>query len=221
MGRNSPKVSEAAKVSAGIKVDKYRDFQSLQKAERSDAFHISATDRETSACIIAPHGGGIEPGTSELAAAVAGEKFSLYLFEGKKISSNRDLHITSTNFDEPAGVKLVERSRYCIAFHGCQGGGETAFIGGRNMALKATMAEKLLANGFTVATHENPELQGESRANICNRGYSGEGVQFELSWGLRQRLTDPTHHSSAPSRESFVAAIRKSIAEYDEKGPSA
>jgi phage replication-related protein YjqB (UPF0714/DUF867 family) len=55
--------------------------------------------------VIAPHGGGIEPGTSELATAIAGDDFSLYLFEGLKSAGNGELHITSTNFDEPISAK--------------------------------------------------------------------------------------------------------------------
>ena len=35
-----------------------------------------------------PHGGGIEPGTSEVADAIAGEEFSFYAFEGLKSSDN-------------------------------------------------------------------------------------------------------------------------------------
>jgi phage replication-related protein YjqB (UPF0714/DUF867 family) len=43
--------------------------------------------------ILAPHGGGIEPGTSELAEAVAGEGLSFYAFEGLKRSGNAVLHV--------------------------------------------------------------------------------------------------------------------------------
>jgi phage replication-related protein YjqB (UPF0714/DUF867 family) len=45
--------------------------------------------------VIAPHGDGIEPGTSEVAEPVAAADFCFYAFEGIK-SKNGDLHITST-----------------------------------------------------------------------------------------------------------------------------
>ena len=38
--------------------------------------------KEANIVIIAPHGGGIEPGTSELAIAIAGEELSFAVFEG-------------------------------------------------------------------------------------------------------------------------------------------
>ena len=42
--------------------------------------------------VMAPHGGGIEPGTSELACAIAGKQHSYYTFSGIKTSGNRLLH---------------------------------------------------------------------------------------------------------------------------------
>jgi phage replication-related protein YjqB (UPF0714/DUF867 family) len=51
--------------------------------------------------IIAPHGGKIEPGTSEIAAAIAGDDYSLYRFQGLRDRPREELHITSAKFDEP------------------------------------------------------------------------------------------------------------------------
>src|SRR5215207_4035760 len=58
--------------------------------------------------VIAPHGGGIEPGTSELCLAVAGYHpatldatppggvtFDYWMFEGLRRTGNGDLHVTS------------------------------------------------------------------------------------------------------------------------------
>ena len=51
---------------------------------------------ESPIAILAPHGGGIEAGTSEIARAVAGSEFNLYLFEGIRPAGNYDaLHLTS------------------------------------------------------------------------------------------------------------------------------
>ena len=37
---------------------------------------------------------------------------------------------------------------------------------------------------FVVRIHDNPNLQGVDKNNICNRGLSGQGAQLELSlWG--------------------------------------
>jgi phage replication-related protein YjqB (UPF0714/DUF867 family) len=75
--------------------------------------------RDGVAALIAPHGGGIEPGTSEVADAIAATDFSFYAFEGIKADGNRrDLHITSRRFDEPRCVDLVKASPQVISIHG-------------------------------------------------------------------------------------------------------
>ncbi len=80
-------------------MDKYSNFEALQ-AEQTEGrdFHVQVAMREDSAvAVIAPHGGAIEPGTSELVVAIAGEELSFAIFEGAMAAQNRDLHITSTN----------------------------------------------------------------------------------------------------------------------------
>jgi phage replication-related protein YjqB (UPF0714/DUF867 family) len=63
--------------------DKYGSFAELQNREREGVdFSIRVMPLETSAAIIAPHGGMIEPGTSDIAAAIAGNDYGLYCFEG-------------------------------------------------------------------------------------------------------------------------------------------
>jgi phage replication-related protein YjqB (UPF0714/DUF867 family) len=44
--------------------------------------------------VIAPDGGSIEPGTSEIALKIAGLDFSFYAFEGRRKQHNNCLHIT-------------------------------------------------------------------------------------------------------------------------------
>src|SRR5664279_5723233 len=67
-------------------------------------FQIRKKRRDSRVAIIAPHGGAIEPVTSKLAEATAGASFSWYCFEG--LNGNRgNLHITSSNFDEPQCLK--------------------------------------------------------------------------------------------------------------------
>ena len=53
-------------------VDRYRNFAQLRNGETEGIdYRICSTERESFAAIIAPHGGSIEPGTSEIAAAIA------------------------------------------------------------------------------------------------------------------------------------------------------
>jgi phage replication-related protein YjqB (UPF0714/DUF867 family) len=72
---------------------------------------------------IAPHGGRIEPGTSEIAALIAGESYNLHRFEGRKPpGQNAVLHITSHHFDEPRALNLARKCRIVLGIHGCRGG---------------------------------------------------------------------------------------------------
>ncbi|ABI57137.1 poly-gamma-glutamate hydrolase family protein [Alkalilimnicola ehrlichii MLHE-1] len=198
-------------------MDRYSNFKAL-KAEQTEGrdFRVQVAVRDEAAvAVIAPHGGAIEPGTSELAFAIAGEQFSFAIFEGTKVAKNRDLHITSTNFDEPRCVEVVARSRTAVAIHGENSPGETVFAGGADALLRSQISEALAEAGFTVRKHENPNLQGTSRANICNRGTSGAGVQLELSRGLRSTLFESLNKAGRARQTDvfykFVDAVRQGL----------
>ena len=76
-------------------MDKYNSFPELAKSTEQDRdFRVRLQNRPGSTVVIAPHGGGIEPGTSEIAEAVAGDDLSFYAFEGIKSTGNHELHIT-------------------------------------------------------------------------------------------------------------------------------
>jgi len=198
-------------------MDVYRNFAELSGAEREDIdFRISAVKRDGSkAVIVAPHGGAIEPGTSEVAIEVANNDLSLAIFEGIKPKGNKRLHITSTNFDEPRCVELVQESDTVVAIHG-EGSNElSVFLGGRDNELCVRLKAVLERYGFTVKTHGNPDLHGLNEVNICNRGRHGAGVQLELSSGLRQTffqsLTDKGRKKSTVELVRFVAAVREGL----------
>jgi phage replication-related protein YjqB (UPF0714/DUF867 family) len=195
-------------------MDVYRNFAELIEAEREDIdFRISAVKREESrTAIVVPHGGAIEPGTSEVAKEVANNDLSLAIFEGIKPKGNKRLHITSTNFDEPRCVELVQESDTVVAIHG-EGSDElSVFLGGRDDELCVQLKAALEQYGFTVKTHENSDLHGLNEANICNRGRHGAGVQLELSFGLRQTffqsLTDKGRKKPTDEFFRFAAAVR-------------
>ena len=90
----------------------YRNFADLSRAQvRGRDYEISVRRRpRSSVAIIAPHGGEIEDGTSEIAAAIAADDHHLYLFEGLRQSRNyHALHLTSHLFDEPGTLDQVAR----------------------------------------------------------------------------------------------------------------
>lgn len=199
-------------------MDTYRSFAELCKSEKEDVdFRILIVKRKGSAiAIIAPHGGAIEPGTSEVAKAVAGDDLPLALFEGiKPEGGNRRLHLTSTNFDEPRCVELVLRVDAVVAIHGEASAEPSVFLGGRDHMLGAQLKAVLQRDGYSVETHGNTDLHGFSTKNICNRGRNGAGVQLELSRGLRRMffrsLTDKGRKEPTDELFRFAAAVRQGL----------
>lgn len=175
--------------------DKYRNFADLHSAEPPGAYMISVRDACT-ACIIAPpHGGGIEQGTSEITLAIAGSRRSYYLFEGVKSRGNKALHITSANFDEPAGFAVMRRAQVVVTVHGEKGDDEVVYIGGLNASLKSSVRASLEPFGYVVNEHSNPLLQGLHVQNICNIGVNGAGLQLELTEGLRASFFKSLTHA--------------------------
>ncbi len=96
--------------------DKYGSFRELVSGELPDAFEITecyGAMRHVS--IIAPHGGKIEPGTSQIARSISGDLFNLYCFDGRKPRYNDHLHITSTKFDEPTAIRMASTDSSSVA----------------------------------------------------------------------------------------------------------
>src|SRR6516164_10197773 len=126
----------------------YRCYADLARAqvEGSD-FNVRVQRRpESAVAILAPHGGAIEAGTSEIARAVAGSEFNLYLFEGLRASgSYAALHLTSHRFDEPQCLALLAGCDQVIAIHGCRGAGPEALLGGLDGVLKERIGAAIAA----------------------------------------------------------------------------
>ena len=164
--------------------DKYFNFDALSRSEPSDDWRIIRAYRPDSmVLIIAPHGGCIEPGTSELATQIAGDDYSLYCFEGLKRSSNRDLHITSHHFDEPSALELAAPSAVIVGVHGCLGEG-AIYVGGLDSPLVELLAGALKIARLPVfaSDHKYPATHPN---NICNRGSRRLGAQLEITRDLR------------------------------------
>ena len=171
--------------------DKYPNFEELSRNETSGIdFRILVRQATSAFAIVTPHGGGIEPGTAEIADAIAAEDFSFYAFEGLKPAGNADLHITSTYFDEPMCLNVVELSNIVITIHGehSEEDGEGVFLGGRDEKLGRRLGAALKSKDFAVSKHSDPQLQGLESKNLCNRGASGKGVQLELSRSVRKEM---------------------------------
>lgn len=172
--------------------DKYTSFYSLKENYRNDIdYRIKKIDIGGKILILAPHGGGIERGTSELARAIAGNDLSLYLFEGlmPKACESQELHIPSTRFDEPKCLKLVQKFQTTLAIHGCGGKEPMIYVGGKDIDFKERLIAELAAKGYPVQLGTE-KYAGIYSSNICNRTNSRKGVQLEFSNGLRRFLFD-------------------------------
>jgi phage replication-related protein YjqB (UPF0714/DUF867 family) len=145
-----------------------------------------------------------------------GADHSYYAFDGKKPNDNRDLHITSTNFDEPVGLEIARRAQTVIAIHGSNAADDVVCVGGLNTKLAKKIKKELRVRGFQVGEHPNLRMHGDAPNNICNRGMQGAGVQFELPRGLRQKMFgDLTRAGRANPTElfhEFVATVRAALA---------
>lgn len=201
--------------------DRYKNFVDLAAHEKENLdFRVRSQERHGAAAVMAPHGGGIEPGTSELAEAIATADLSFYAFEGLKRNSNGVLHITSSRSDEPKAVALVTASPRVVALHGEQDcRDEVVFVGGLDKGLGKRIQADLQAVGFLVGIHDDPYLQGFEKSNICNRGQSGRGVQLELSQPLRKSFFQSFDRNGCQHRtkqgDRFVDAVRKALREGD------
>jgi phage replication-related protein YjqB (UPF0714/DUF867 family) len=194
----------------------YRGFQELARYQRAGRdWERTVASRGSAVAIVAPHGGNIEAGTSEIAALLAGDDFSLYAFEGRMPRGNSRLHITSTRFDDPVCLALVAGARIALTVHGCRGEQPIVYLGGRHTALRARMAEALRGAGFN-ARPDDPRHPGEDPRNICNRGNDGHGVQLEISCGLRRTMFAGLRaHERAeigPPLVAFVVALHPILA---------
>jgi len=197
-------------------MDKYANFKALEQYEIEDKdYEIQSRKGISDIAVIAPHGGGIEPGTSEITNAIAGSDHTFYSFKGNKKSGNIDLHITSTKFDELRGVGIVKTADTVLAIHGCREIEEIVYLGGLNNDLMEKININLTQAGFKTGKSPAQELQGTNPDNICNRSRTGQGVQLEISKGLRKKMFDRQCHSDTTNTtevfHEFVSAVRDAI----------
>lgn len=198
-------------------MDRYRSYTELERCEiEGQDYRIRVSRRASGIVVMAPHGGGIEPGTSEIAEATAGIRHSFYTFEGLKRHGCRDLHITSINFNEPKAMEMALASEVVMAIHGCRGEDSVTYLGGTDDLLKGLVREALEEAGFPVM--ENPRFPGLSPCNICNRSRCGKGVQLEISRHLREtmfRSLSQRKEERSPVFHAFSEALRRALSRYE------
>lgn len=195
-------------------MDKYTNYNELKQHERQgEDYVILLREGNSRIALIAPHGGGIEPGTIDIADAVAGSEHTFYAFKGIKKKGNAALHITSDRFDEPKGVKVAENADIVVSIHGCHGKNREVFIGGKNQKLRERISDILNKAGFNAGIRTKSGQSGQHPENICNRGRTGEGVQLEITQGLREKMFDNLHRRSWRKKNALFYAFINSLKE--------
>jgi phage replication-related protein YjqB (UPF0714/DUF867 family) len=181
---------------------KYSSYAELAHREvQGRDYRVRASRRAHSpVLIIAPHGGMIEVGTSEIADSVAAAEHSLFSFEGlKPYGANRDLHITSHQFDHPDCLAMAACSETVLTVHGCLGE-SLIHVGGLDADLAARLARHLGDAGFAVDA-ASKRYPGRHPLNICNRGTREKGAQLEIPYDLR----------TGESRAAIARAVRRAL----------
>ncbi|WP_251943525.1 poly-gamma-glutamate hydrolase family protein [Staphylococcus sp. Marseille-Q5304] len=136
--------------------------------------------------IAAIHGGNIEAGTTELAKLTANlGTYNYYTFKGIRRTNNDELHVISTNYNEPTLEEMQEKVSNSVMIHGAHGNEPVVYLGGKDSDLREEIGDNLEDKGFNV--EETPDyLEGRSDDNIANKNGKKAGVQLELTTALRQ-----------------------------------
>ncbi|GIJ57875.1 hypothetical protein Vau01_053910 [Virgisporangium aurantiacum] len=186
--------------------------------------------------VLALHGGGIEPGTSELCHAIAGyhpadlapvggQIYDLWTFEGIRSTNNGDLHVTSTHCDDPVALSLCAGAHRAVSLHGCTttqaglpAGTAAVLVGGRDTTLKSALLTAYAGVGIVaIDAAGTPALAGTEPSNIVNRTLTGAGAQLELTTPMREAMfttnTRPRRrYTTTAAFWRFVEATRAALA---------
>lgn len=198
-----------------IRNNEYDDLYSLMRNEPSNCYDITFRDRGGNVCIIAPHGGTIEPRTERIARKVAGSEHSFFIFRSMNNQCLRGFsrHVTSTKFRHHDLTRILSHCGIVVTIHGKAdgiNGTGPILIGGLNTKFKEIMLADLTNGGFAAQIAVQGELAGTDPRNICNQGRHGSkpGVQLEIPASLRPR------GMSAGNLNTIANAIRNAIRHY-------
>lgn len=209
-----------------------------RRSRRHEVFDNNSAARGTVplSTVVAPHGGGIEPGTSELCLAIAGYHpatlvatggpvHDYWMLEGLLSSGNAQLHVTTTNCDDATALSLCGGARTVLSLHGCSvsaaNGMGAVLVGGRDTALRSMLIARLRDAGFdAVDATSHPSLGGVAPENITNRTLLGAGAQLEIIAPVRDAMftvntQSQRKNTTTPTFWSFTAACRAALAGWE------
>ncbi|MBC7237770.1 MAG: poly-gamma-glutamate hydrolase family protein [Chloroflexi bacterium] len=167
----------------------YRDVSQLvMQCEKDQDYAFRISDPGADITIVAVHGGWIEPPTGELASAIAGQEYNLYVLRGLRPDAREQMRVPIGRFSEMRLNALLRRSHAALHIDGVPGEEAIVHLGGRNRRLKAVLEEHLQTAGLIVAAPYGPGAAHDPRRfyNLPDAG----GVQMELSLALRRQMVD-------------------------------
>ena len=177
------------------------------KGDTSEHLHLG-----TSLGLVAIHGGGIEPGTEEIARFVADHSgASLYVFAGRRATGNLPLHRPSHLMelqDRPLVKKFLNHVNVAISIHGHGRNERCAYVGGLHQAMVqqfVEVAQAALSHYEWIFDPESipPEIRGQNPNNIVNLP-PAQGMQLELPRDLRRTKPTPDGRKFEPAGDALV-----------------
>ncbi|WP_317906404.1 poly-gamma-glutamate hydrolase family protein [Bacillus subtilis] len=201
--------------------DTFKNFADLKAAVDPNDYSITYEKTENSEfLVLSPHGGSIEGGVSELVRAFLVDNYSIYLFEGLRATGNQELHITSSNFDEPTALRAVSEHDKTISFHGYKDTvNKHTLVGGTNGPLAKKIADDLVRQGFSAELIPvDHKFAGTNSENINNKCRTGLSVQLEISTAQRQAFfnkftREERQYTKNDEFHKYVASIYLSMLE--------
>jgi phage replication-related protein YjqB (UPF0714/DUF867 family) len=170
--------------------------------------------------IFAPHGGGIEPGTEEIARAVAqATGATLYVLSAKRPTGNTALHVTVTRMTTGISPKLdqaIAATRVAISIHGhgrTKDGGPVYVSGlaAEAVTMCAGAMRHALKGAYEVVDEHAripDDLVGHHKDNIINR-VPKKGVQIELPRALRDEAVPAIRGAAAQLVTALIEVVRE------------
>ncbi|WP_172384868.1 poly-gamma-glutamate hydrolase family protein [Streptomyces sp. MNP-20] len=211
--------------------DKYANWAALAAAETAGVdYRLEVRRTPSRVSHIGIHAGGIEPGSGELANAVAsrtGGQYYAMVATKPNEADNSTLHITSTHFDEPRALEVQNAVLHTVSYHGLRGTDAVTHLGGADYDLMKRVGLALEAAGFAVNWGTAEDVNGDSPDNIANRNRRKMGVQLEITRAQRAAFF-PGGDLSQAMRESgqrteefwrYVEAIASVVAPLDATTP--